>query len=528
MRSIAFSGTLPPTLMENARPHGWAGGLQIGIDPTLVSFVDVIGTADLYIDSSFDRSTGTVSLWNIATPDYDGFIRIAADPVIRFQIRVFLADGTQGLSAGTYTLAVGDVDDTPPTALRFASGGNVAPGDIGATIGTLSVTDPDSTGPFHFTIDPTDAWQYEIVGTTLKLKPGMTVAISDGPFRSLTIDVSDGLHSAAHRLDISVVAAPGEQAVLDVLDPWEVRSGFSFKTTDTVSALRGSWELDHIEYYGTALMDVALKDGAHVWLPGVQRIEFLNGTLDMREHGSSDLTNAAYQTVLGRLADRMGLGMASRAMDAGQYTVEGLIGDLLGSGEFQLRYGKLTNEQFVRVLYNNTEGGVPYEPGVQGWKSALDAGASRVQVAQSFATWAVTLNNIDAVHPHGWWLERPYGAHLASIYDVALDRLPDRGGFDYWMGELEGGRIGLTNLAVLFGRSDEFVARNANRTTEDFVRELYRSALDREPDQGGFNYWVNGLDAGVLGRDQMIFSFGFSPEKMGGLAALPASEPFLF
>ena len=526
MRSISFNGTIPPVLIENTRPGGWAGALTMSINPIFVTLVDVIGPADLYLDSRFDRSTGTVSLWNIATPDFEGFARIGANPIIQFQLRLFMADGTQARSEVSYSLAVGDVDDTPPNALAFTTGGTMAPGDIGATIGTLAVSDPDSTGPFTFTIDPTDAWQYEIVGQTLRLRPGMTVSISDGPFRTLNVEVSDGLQSAAHRLNISVVAAPGEQAIIDVLDPWEVKAGFSWKNGDTVSALRGSWEIERIEHYGGMLIDVVMRDGAHVWLPAVSRIEFLNGTLDLRQRGSADQMHAVYQTLLGRLGDKMTVGPVVSAMDAGSITIDDLVASLLGSAEFTQRYGVLNNEQFIRLMYRNTDGGVPNEPGVQAWKAALDNGMPRAGVAKAFATWEVTLNNIDAVQPHGWWLERKFGAEVASIYDVALDRLPDRSGFDYWLGELDAGLIGLNNLAVLFGRAEEFVGRNAGRSTVDFVRELYRSALDREPDQGGLDYWVQGLDAGILGRDQMIFTFGFSPEKLGYLAVMPSGEAF--
>lgn len=526
MRSIPFSGSLPQTLVENSQPRGWAGALSMGLDPALVLFVDVVGSADLYLDSGFDRTTGTVSLWNIATPDYDSFIRIGANPIMHFQVRLFLADGTQGLSAETYTLAVANVDDTPPSALAFAAGGTVAPGDIGAVIGTLAVTDVDSAGPFHFTIAETDAWQYEIVGNALRLRDGMTVAISDGPFRAITVDVSDGLQSAAHRLEFSIVAAPGEQAVLDVLDPWETRYGFAWKDADTIRALRGGWELERIEFYGDTVMDVVMRDGAHVWLPRVDRLEFLNGTLDMRERGSADYAHAAYQTVLGRLADRMSIGPLVKAMDAGSYALDVLVDTLLASAEFAQRYGALNNEQFIRLMYRNTEGGVPYEPFVQGWKAVLDSGGTRTSVAQAFVTWEQTLRNIDDAHPHGWWLERALGAELAAIYDVALDRLPDGPGFDYWMAELEAGRIGTDNLAILFGRAEEFVNRHAARTTAEFVRELYRTALDRAPDQEGFNFWMNDLEKGLQGRDNMIYAFGFSAEKLSNFAALPTGEPF--
>jgi len=526
MPSIAFSGTMPATLMEDSHSHGWAGALSIGINPALVNFIDLVGSADVYLDSSFDRSTGTVLLWNTGTPDYESFVRLGLAPVIQFQLRVFLADGTRALSTDTYSLAVGDADDTPPTALAFTSGGTVAPGAIGATIGTLAVTDPDSAGPFSFIIDPADAWQYEVVGTTLKLKPGMTVAISDGPFRALTIEVSDGLQSSAQRLEIAVVAGPGEQAVLDVLDPWEVRSGFSWKNADTITALRGAWEIDHLDFYGTTVLDVTMKDGSHVWLPRVARIEFLNGALDMREHGSADTANAAYHTILGRLVDRGSLWSLTNAMDAGTFTLDGMISFLLGSGEFAARYGVLNNDQFIRLMYRNTEGGAPNEGSVQYWKGTLDAGASRASVAKAFVTWEVTRDLIDTLHPNGWWLERPQAAALASAYDVALDRLPDRGGFDYWMGVIEAGLVGLNNIAVLFGRSEEFTGRNAGRTTQEFVRELYRTALDREPDQSGFDFWVNALDTGILARHNMIYAFGFSDEKLADFAALPPGEPF--
>lgn len=526
MRSIPFSGTIPSLLPENARPHGWAGALTIGIDPAQVSLVDVVGTADLYIDSRFDRSTGTVQLWNIATPDYDGFTRIGANPVMHFQVRVFLTDGTQGLSAATYAIGIGNVDDSPPSALGFATGGTVTPGDIGATIGTLAVTDVDSAGPFSFTIAEADAWQYEVVGTTLRLKPGMTVAISDGPYRALNVEVSDGLQSAAFRLDIRVeFPTGGERAVLDILDPWETQAGFSWKNADTVWATHTGSLIAGIESYGGEVTQVRLTDGHSAWLPRVQKIEFLNGSIDMREHGSADMINAAYLAVLGRLADRFSLPPAVEAMDAGRFKLTDLIGYMLDSQEFQQRYGTLSNEQFVRMLYRNTEGGIPFEPGVRGWTGALDAGMPRVNVAEAFTTWEVNLNNVDTLHPGGWWLERFYGAHLTAIYDLAPGRL-QRAGFEYWMEQLGQGRIDLIGVAKLFAATPEFQALLAPAENAAFVRGVYESVLDRPVDAWALNYWTTRLVEGSVTREGMAIAVGLGDEKIGSLSQLPPGEPF--
>ena len=527
MPAIHFSGGVPSAMSEATRPGRWAAGLQMSGDPSLVAFVDLVGSADLYLDSSFDATTGTVLLWNIAAPDYEGFARAGLNPVLNFSLRVFLKDGTRATSDTSWNFAVTDVDDTPPTALAFDSGGMVVPGQIGATIGHLRVTDLDSTGPYTYRIGDADAWMYEVVNDTLKLRDGMAVAISDGPYRIINIEVSDGHQSAAFALPIRVESPAPEQAVLDVLDTWESKSGFHYKNAGTVQADRGAWEVERIEYYGTALTDVLLKDGNHVWLQQVGRIEFLNGVIDMRPGSGAEIVTGLFQTVLGRNVDRGYLWDWAAAIDNGTLTRQTVATWLVDGPEFQARFPNMSNEAFVRMLYRNTEGGTPYEAGVQGWKSVLDHGMSRVDVALTFQAWEVAKTNLAAQNSHGYWMDRPFAAQVSAIYDVALDRLPERDGFEYWMGNLSAGLLAPKDLAKLFGQSSEFLGRFAGMSQEQFVRELYLDALHREPDLDGFNYWVGHLRAGTLARSDMVESFGFSPEKLGGLLHLPMGEPFL-
>jgi hypothetical protein len=526
MRSVRFQGNLPEVMAENTAARRWAGAVQWQGDPSQIALIDVVGDADLYIGSSFDPLTGTVLLSNIAMVDYESFTRDAKTPALTIVLRVFFKDGTMGYSDSCWTFGVTNLDDTPPTALAFASGGAVVPGAIGATIGRLAVTDPDSAGPFTFTIGEADAWMYEVVDNSLKLRDGMSVAISDGPYRAINVEVSDGHQSAAFTLNIRVESPASETAILDVLDPWETKAGFSYKSAGVVWAERGAWEVERLEHYGSELTDVVMKDGSHVWLPKLDRLEFLNGAIDMRADGSAALANSLYQTILGRNIDAGSLWQISHALDAKEYGKDQLAAILLNCFEYHMNFGHPSNEQFIRQLYRNVDGSTPAEPDVQGWKHALDIGMSRAEVALNFANMDVTRANIATANPYGLWMDRPNANIVASIYDVALDRLPEHDGFEYWMGVLNAGLISAYDLSKLFGRSTEYIGRFANLNQQDFVRSLYENALGREPDQEGFDYWVGHLNRGTLARSDMISSFGFSTEKQGYLSALPLGEPF--
>jgi len=356
MQGFALSGVVPHAITENAAPRGWVANLAAMQDLSLVRMVDVIGPHDLYFDATIDREHGVVTVWNIAAPDFEAFA--GAAPELRFSLRAFMQDGSLAISESEYSVAVTDLDDTPPTALAFASGGRVTPGEIGATIGRLSVTDSDSTGPFHFTISPADAWMYEIVGMELRLKPGMAVSISDGPTRAILVEVSDGTQSAGFRLPFDVVAPNQERAVLDVLDPWEQLNGFSYKTTGHVWAERGAWEVASIQRYGDQLLQVNMRDGGNVWLSGVQRIELLNGTIDLRPDSNAFKVNALYEAVLGRPADLPSLSIWVGQLDSGSLDMNRLATMLIDSPEFVSSVPSAAPQWFVERLYMNTNAGV--------------------------------------------------------------------------------------------------------------------------------------------------------------------------
>lgn len=76
-----------------------------------------------------------------------------------------------------------------------------------------------------------------------------------------------------------------------------------------------------------------------------------------------------------------------------------------------------------------------------------------------------------------------------NIYRVALNRTPDEDGFNFWTNSLRSqdwaGRQVLLNLLD----TPEF--RELNLSAEEFVNRMYNVINNRAADEEGFNYWVN-------------------------------------
>lgn len=103
------------------------------------------------------------------------------------------------------------------------------------------------------------------------------------------------------------------------------------------------------------------------------------------------------------------------------------------------------------------------------------------------------------------------------IYQAAFNRVPDSQGLGYWIGWLDRG-LRLLDVASGFVNSAEFNALyGENSSDETFVTRLYNNVLHREPEPGGFAFWINSLRVGVS-RAQVLADFSESAENKGGVA----------
>lgn len=95
------------------------------------------------------------------------------------------------------------------------------------------------------------------------------------------------------------------------------------------------------------------------------------------------------------------------------------------------------------------------------------------------------------------------------LYKAAFGRAPDMGGFQYWNGTNKG----LGEMAGYFAGSDEFKNKYGGQSHPELVTQMYRNILNRDPDQGGYDYWVNRKD---LDAAHLLANFAVSPENVIG------------
>ncbi|MCQ2535054.1 MAG: BspA family leucine-rich repeat surface protein [Clostridia bacterium] len=98
---------------------------------------------------------------------------------------------------------------------------------------------------------------------------------------------------------------------------------------------------------------------------------------------------------------------------------------------------------------------------------------------------------------------------VARCYQVALQREPEQEGYNYWVNRLNNGEACGAQVGFGFIFSGEYI--NRNRTNDEFVRDLYSMYFDREPDNDGYNYWM-GLLADGLSREEVFAGFANSLE----------------
>ena len=83
---------------------------------------------------------------------------------------------------------------------------------------------------------------------------------------------------------------------------------------------------------------------------------------------------------------------------------------------------------------------------------------------------------------------------VTRFYKLCLDREPDSGGLNDWVNNLVARKITGAQAAEGFIFSAEFTSKNTNNS--EFLTILYRAFFNREPDADGFNKWLMLLNAG--------------------------------
>ena len=105
-------------------------------------------------------------------------------------------------------------------------------------------------------------------------------------------------------------------------------------------------------------------------------------------------------------------------------------------------------------------------------------------------------------------------AKMFRLYNAAFKRLPDADGLKYWIGKYTSGENDDRAVAQSFLISDEFKERYGdNVSNAKYVETLYVNVLGRDYDQNGYDYWLGNLNGGLETRYELLLGFAESAEN---------------
>lgn len=472
MSGIALTGSLPGQITENTPLWDWLGQLRLNINPALIRFVDLIGIGSNFFDVSLNRWTGVLTVAPISMADHEWFVANNISTNISFRLQFFMTDGSIQLSQATYSVALLNVDDAPPLALSFATGGMVAGGAAGVSIGRLQVSDPDTASGFIFTIREDDQWLFEVVGDTLRLRAGVSIPLADGPQRDVVITVSDGRQSSAFTLSIGVTASGiNNGGTVDLLESHETAFGFRWAGTGNLFSMRMSHEIASIRDFG-ALIHIQLRDGGSVTVEQPAVIDLLDGYITFSGKGLAGRVWAIYETLLNR-DPRHGEMAAGVERLAGGASSQTLISEIMATPEFANGFGRLSNSAFANQLYLNSVGWTSAS-GVAFHAGNMDRGTSRAQVVNDFVNWRMdSLNHADNRAANGGlFVPRKWVEEWDKDITPAL---PDANSFALWLAEeVISGRIDFEIMQPMISATRGLLPelRTGQGRLEELIRDM--------------------------------------------------------
>lgn len=107
---------------------------------------------------------------------------------------------------------------------------------------------------------------------------------------------------------------------------------------------------------------------------------------------------------------------------------------------------------------------------------------------------------------------------IIELYIAYFNRAPDAVGLAFWGNSFAKG-VGMQEMAAMFIDQDETRATYPDQMSNtELATAVYHNVLGRIPDAEGFEFWVNHLDSGNLGRDTFIL------EVLGGTKVDPLPD----
>lgn len=222
-----------------------------------------------------------------------------------------------------------------------------------------------------------------------------------------------------------------------------------------------------------------------------------------------------YELILNRPSDEAGLEAWKDILINQEETGAEVARGFVFSDEFVSR--KLSDDEFVEVLYETFLGRPSDSNGKEAWLKCLTQGFSREYVLKGFIEsnefndicldygilrGTIPLNSIQDKNPE-------ITKYLFRCYDVFLGRKPDEKGMIEWVESFAVRKENPAEITKGFVFSSEMIEKNLN--DEEFIKIMYRGLFNRTADEAGFNDWMKWIHEGKS-REDIFWGFAGSDE----------------
>ncbi len=437
----------------------------------------------------------------------------------------------------------------PAAALSVAAlAADRAEGSAGATPFTFTVTrsgDLSAAQGATWTVAGSGANPADAADFAGGVPPSGTVAFATGEARrTITVAVAGDAVVEADEGFVLTLSGPTGGATLGVASAAGVIVGDDAVLTPVVTApLRVQRSVA-----GTAGVDVAAIDGGlrgsavltegglpsrvtvgesgpGYALRGVEVLDFADGRLVFDPADPAAQVARLFNAALARGPDQAGLNYYVAFLEGGRSLAD-IGAGFINSPEFAARYGAgLSDDAYVGRLYGNVLGRGASGEELGYYRAQFAAGATREQVLTNFSESPENKGLTAGLVADGLWDLSESAATTARLYDTMFGRLPDIAGLRYYRDLLDGGALTPLGFVGNFIGSPEFRALyGAEPGNARIVDLLYRNTLNRAASGEEIAYYVSQLDAGTLGREQMVLNFSESPEHVTLTAPNIASD----
>ena len=234
-----------------------------------------------------------------------------------------------------------------------------------------------------------------------------------------------------------------------------------------------------------------------------------------------------YTTCLGREADKDGVDYWTENLLEGNVTGASVASLFVFSDEY-INMGK-TDDEYLNMLYLTFFDREADSEGFMYWKFQLEhSGCSRKAIFQSFVNspeYGEICNSYEIIR--GSYVSddpkdsEPENALMSPaeidiyrfverLYGTCLGRESDNEGIKYWTRLLSSKTKTGAEVSYEFVFSEEYLSQE--HTDEEFITMLYYTFFNREPDEEGFNFWLDSLQGTLRTRKYIFENFVNSAE----------------